>query len=152
MSIISSAEGNIPEQAAAGLHLGSSLDVRLEGVEPATPGHIEEMSAAADAVSRSILVKVALPAGQGRSGQFARLMVQAGQTEALLVPAAAVSRFGQMERVFVVQEGRAVLRLVKTGRAEADRIEILAGLQAGETVVVAPPAALRDGQSVTLLP
>jgi apolipoprotein N-acyltransferase len=68
------------------------------------------------------------------------------------VPASAVSHFGQMERVFAVEHGRAVLRLVKTGRTVADRTEILAGLTAGETVVLAPPATLRDGQPVTPQP
>lgn len=146
------AEGTIPEQAVAGLSLGRPLGVRLEGVETIALGSIEELSTAADAVSRSVLVKVALPPGVARSGQFARLQVVAGQAEALLVPSGAITRFGQMERVFVVEQGRAGLRLVKTGREEAGRIEIIAGLRAGEAVVVAPPAALRDGQPVAVQP
>ncbi len=146
------AEGTIPEQAAANLHIGSPLGVRLEGAQLTSLGDIEELSAAADAVSRSMLVKVALPRGQGRSGQFARLQVVTGQAEVLLVPAASITRFGQMERVFVLQDGRAGLRLVKTGREDAGRIEILAGLHAGEIIILTPPAALRDGQPVTVQP
>ena len=60
-----------------------------------------------------------------------------------------------MERVFVVTpEGRAHLRLVKSAAAPtADgRVAILAGLTAGETVVLAPAATLRDGQPVTVQP
>lgn len=146
------AEGAVPEQAATELRIGRPLGVRLEGVKTTVLGDIEELSAAADAVSRSVLVKVALPPGRGRSGQFARLQVLTGHGEALLVPATAVTRFGQMERVFVVEGGHAVLRLVKTGRAVGDRTEILAGLNAGETVVLVPPATLRDGQPVTAQP
>ena len=41
---------------------------------------------------------------------------------------------------------------MKTGRPTGDHVEILAGLRAGEPVVLNPPAALRDGQAVTLLP
>jgi membrane fusion protein (multidrug efflux system) len=142
------AEGSVPERAAAGLRLGGSLPVVLgDGAAP-VDGVIEELSAAADAVSRSVLVKVALPAGSARSGQFARLQVTAGHTESVLVHAAAVSRFGQMERVFVVEQDRAILRLVKTGRTTGEHIEILSGLNAGERVVSAPPAGLRDGQRV----
>lgn len=146
------AEGTVPEQAAASLRIGDSLPVVVHDGATAIEGRIEELSAAPDAVSRSVLVKVALPAGSVRSGQFARLQVAAGRTETLFVPAAALTRFGQMERVFVVEDGRAVLRLVKTGRATGDRIEILSGLNAGEQVVLAPPAALRDGQPVTTQP
>ena len=146
------AEGTIPEKAAAALGVGDSLDVLLDDAAPPVAGRIEEISAAADTVSRSVLVKVMVPAGAARSGQFVRLQVAHGTSEALLVPTAAVSRFGQMERIFVVEHDCALLRLVKTGRAASDRIEILAGLTAGEKVILAPPASLRDGQRVTLRP
>jgi len=146
------AEGAIPEQAAVSLHPGDPLPVLLDSTAAPLPGRIEEISAAADNVSRTVLVKVALPAGTARSGQFARLQVTNGKADLLLVPAAAVSRFGQMERVFVIEQGRASLRLVKTGRIAGDRVEILSGLTAGESLVARPPAALRDGQPVTVTP
>jgi RND family efflux transporter MFP subunit len=146
------AEGPVPERAASSLRLGDELAVWLDDAAQPVSGRLEEISAAADAVSRSVLVKVALPAGAARSGQFARLQVVTGTADALRVPAAALSRFGQMERVFVVEHGRAVLRLVKTGRTAAGRTEILAGLGAGDVAVLDPPAGLRDGQPVTVLP
>jgi membrane fusion protein (multidrug efflux system) len=146
------AEGTVPEQAAASLRPGDTLAVIVNDGAGPISGTIEEISTAADAVSRSVLVKVALPAGTARSGQFARLQVTAGPTESITVPAATLSRFGQMERVFVIADGRAHLRLVQTGRTAGDRLEILAGLRGGESVVLAPPTALRDGQAVTLLP
>jgi RND family efflux transporter MFP subunit len=146
------AEGSVPERAAAALKMGDPLDVTLDDSAAPVAGRIEEISGAADAASRSILIKAALPPGSARSGQFARLRVPHGESDVLLAPIAALTRHGQMERVFVVTDGRAVLRLVKTGRAHGDRLEILAGLNAGEQVVVSPPAALRDGQPVALQP
>lgn len=146
------AEGAVPERAAATLRIGDPLVVVVSDDAAPIEGRIEELSTAADAVSRSVLVKVALPAGAARSGQFARLQVAVGVSEALLVPASALTRFGQMERVFVVADGRAHLRLVKTGRTVGDRVEILSGLNAGEQVVLAPPAALRDGRPVIAQP
>lgn len=146
------AEGFVPEQAGAGLQRGDGLAVVLRDGDMPVDGTIDEISAAADAASRSVLVKVALPAGLARSGQFARLLVPHGRSPALLVPAEAVTRFGQMERVFVVEDGRALLRLVKTGRAQNGRIEILSGLRSGERLVIAPPTTLRDGQPVTSEP
>jgi len=126
--------------------------VLLEDNATAVTGKIEEISAAADAVSRSVLVKVALPAGTARSGQFARLQAGNGVADILFVPGAALTPFGQMERVFVVEHGAAILRLVKTGQRRDGRVEVMSGLNAGEQVVLAPPAALRDGDAVTLLP
>ena len=146
------AEGSIPEKAAAGLRSGDELTVLLEDDAAAVTGQLEEISAAADAVSHSVLAKVSLPPGRARSGQFARLKVKSGTSETITVPASAVARFGQIERIFVIEQGRAVLRLVKTGRTLQGRIEILAGLNAGEQIVLSPPSALRDGQAVALTP
>jgi membrane fusion protein, multidrug efflux system len=146
------AEGPVPESAATALQIGAPLTVLLGDGQAPVVGRIEEFSVAADAVSRSVLVKVSLPAGRARSGQFARLQISAGHTSTLLVPAAAVSLHGQIERVFVVDQNRAGLRLVKTGRPVADRVEILSGLHPGEVIILAPPAALRDGQPVVTSP
>jgi multidrug efflux pump subunit AcrA (membrane-fusion protein) len=95
-----------------------------------------------------------VPAGTAvRSGQFARVALQGTALRTHLVPAAALSPQGQMERIFVAGENnRAVLRLVKSGAARGDRLEIVAGLTEGERVVVAPPAGLREGQSLEVLP
>ena len=144
------AEGFVPERVATLLHLGNTLAVRIDDTNAFVSGPIEEMSTAADAVSRSVLVKVGLPAGAARSGQFVRLLVANGVSKAFLVPTSAVTRFGQIERAFVVEGGRIVLRLVKTGRTVGDRVEILSGLNAGEQVVLAPPLSLREGQAVTI--
>ncbi|MEY3607443.1 MAG: hypothetical protein RLZZ447_231, partial [Verrucomicrobiota bacterium] len=60
---------------------------------------------------------------------------------------------GQMERVFVVPEsGPVQLRLVRTGARRGAQVEVLAGLAARERVVLAPPASLRDGQPVEVVP
>ena len=146
------AEGTIPERAAVGLRPGDTINVVLEDGADSVAGRLEEISAAADSVSRSVLVKVGLPEGTARSGQFARLQVGNTLADALLVPVTSVTNFGQMERIFVVEQGRAVLRLVKTGRIFRDRIEVLAGLNPGEQVVLAPGPVVRDAQRVTLQP
>jgi hypothetical protein len=67
----------------------------------------------------------------------------------LTVAASAIVRRGQLTSVFVAGgDNRARLRLVTTGIAVDDRVEITAGLDAGETVVLAPPPALVDGSPV----
>ena len=93
-----------------------------------------------DAASRTQLVKVHLDgvAGDVLPGTFGRLWVAAEAREAFFVPASAVRQIGQLAFVQVVRDGRAVRRLVKTGPARGDRVEILSGLRAGETVLANP--------------
>lgn len=135
------------------LAVGTPLTVRLpDGAE--VSGTLEELADAADPQSRTRLAKVALPASASavHSGDFVRVAWPAGEFTALTVPAEAVSAFGQMERVFVVEEGRARLRLVKTAGRQDGRVLIASGLDAGETVIVAASGTLRDGLRVEVLP
>ena len=81
-----------------------------------------------------------------RAGQFGRLAVPVGEATFLFVPPAALVRRGQLEILFVAADGKAQMRLVRTGKQTAQGIEILAGLAPGETVVVEGAANLRDGQ------
>ena len=55
---------------------------------------------------------------------------------------------GQLEILFVVTKQRAQLHLVKTGRTIGDEVEVLAGLESGESVVVRGADLLVDGQPV----
>jgi multidrug efflux pump subunit AcrA (membrane-fusion protein) len=51
-----------------------------------------------------------------------------------------------------VEDGRAGLRLVKTGAVRGDRVEVLAGLANGDRIIVNPPAGLREGQPLEIRP
>ena len=147
------AEVQVPE-AFASLPLGTAIFVQLTPDTAPVSANLVEFSAAADSLTRTRLAKLALPAASAaRSGQFVRVLWPVGETTALHIPSAALTTLGQMERVFVVStDGRAQLRLVKSGDTIGDRVAILSGLTAGETVVLAPAATLRDGQPVTLQP
>jgi RND family efflux transporter MFP subunit len=130
---------------------GVSLPVRIEGRD--VPGELVEISPSADGSSRTRLAKLNLPPdAPARSGQFVRVLWPRAESQTLWVPAPTVSSFGQMDRVFVVEEGRARLRLVRLGARLEDRVAVLSGLNSGEQVVVAAPAGLRDGQQVEVMP
>ena len=147
-------EAAVPDSLASKLVAGTALAVDVPAAGLNFTGTLAELSSAADANAHSVLAKISIPAGTAvRSGQFARVQLSGAPVKTLLAPAAAVSVLGQMERMFVVGDGhRAVLRLVKTGATRGDRVEILAGLDDGERVVVAPPAGLRDGQLLEVQP
>ncbi len=67
---------------------------------------------------------------------------------ATLVPKAAIKTEGQQSHVFVVQNDRVDRRAITAGGADGDRVEVIAGLNAGERVVVSPPAELSAGALV----
>lgn len=143
----------IPESLASQLQPGPELFVVVPTANLSFAGKLTELSSAAEASTHTVPARIAVPAGEKvRSGQFVRVQVPGAPTHALHVPATAVTTLGQMDRVFVVIDRHAVLRLVKPGARYGDSVEILSGLAAGETVVVNPPDTLREGQPLEVLP
>jgi RND family efflux transporter MFP subunit len=109
-------------------------------------GRVFEIGRAMEADSRAFLVTIALPASTTlRPGMFARAYLPGPSRRTLRVPDSAVVRRGQLTSVFVVDAGKARLRLVSTGRSSSAHTDVLAGLSEGEVLVVAPPPGLRDG-------
>ncbi len=88
-----------------------------------------------------------------RPGMFARVALHLGTMEGLLVPALAVRKqVGSDERfVFVVENGVAHRRRVTIGRSFDDRLEILAGLEEGEMLVVSGQHNLMDQLEVNIV-
>lgn len=143
-----------PEALALKIKKGDPLAVTVPTAEFSQAGTVTEISPAADTASRTALVKIRIDGGSAlQPGQYARVALPgAAGASAFAVPETALSRFGQMERLFVIQNNKAQLRLVRSGEHLDGQVEILAGLDAGEQVVVQGGERLVDGQPVRIVP
>jgi hypothetical protein len=147
----------VDEARAAYVHPGDRVDVEIDesgevtGTEKPLQGVVAEVARAVGADQRAFTVKVTVPRTvTARSGTFARVIFRGAPRRALLVPASAIQRYGQVSSVYVVQEGVARLRMVQAGPSSGAGIEILAGLDLGESVVTAPIGRLADGTRVAV--
>jgi RND family efflux transporter MFP subunit len=133
-------EAPVPLRLAGRLHPGDELEVELESPDRTVTGLVQEIVAAVDAQSRTRLVKVLLPEDPGPvlPGMFGRLLVPGDPRPAILIPRDAVYRVGQLTLVQVAGQDRAVRRDVRLGAARGDRWEVLAGLAAGERILLHP--------------
>lgn len=78
-------------------------------------------------------------------GMFVKAGFVIGQTDELLVPAGTVVQHGEVTAVYVLEPGgRLSLRQVRLGDRVGDRVEVLAGLVAGDRVVLDPLVAMRQ--------
>ena len=146
-------EADLPEAILDRVKLGDKMQVAVSSIPQPFEGTVSEIAPVADAASRTFQVKFDLTAAKGlRTGQFGRVYVPVAESKVLQVPAGAVIKRCQMELVYVVRDGRAALRLVKTGKAMNGGVGILAGLEEGERVIVSDVAKLTDGQTVTFQP
>ncbi len=144
----------VPEAQFQGVKPGASLPVRIPAANLDTTGQVAEIAPTANAASRTATIKLDLaPNPALRPGQFVRVIFPGATTKTLMVPTQALSLFGQMERVFVVADNQAHLRLVRSGAQRDGQVEIVSGLNPGEQVVVAGGASqLVDGQPVRVTP
>ena len=77
----------------------------------------------------------------------ARISVWEGE-DVLKVPASAVFRSEEAWATFVVEEGRAVVRMVELGETNGLETEVLSGIEEGDVVIAYPSDSVRDGVSV----
>ncbi|MEQ1871217.1 MAG: efflux RND transporter periplasmic adaptor subunit, partial [Vicinamibacterales bacterium] len=146
-------EVQVDDQRATLVKPGQDVEVRVDDGQMQSGawlhGRVVEI-ARIDSVSHSFAVKVELPTGAAsRSGLYGRVRFAGPARDTLTVPATAVVRRGQLTFVFKVgADGAAHLRPVTIGQAAHERVEVLAGVQAGDSVVSDPPAALSDGARV----
>ncbi len=105
----------------------------------------------ADASTHVSQVRVGLPANlEGVvPGMFARVTFVTGQVEKLTVPAAAIVRRGEVSAVYVETEQGLQLRQLRLGENFAGEYEVLAGIVAGERIVLDPVRAAIRHKSAT---
>ena len=131
----------VPERAAAGVRVGQSISLSLENDTHTYSGVVSRLSPAIDAANRTLLVEATIPNYERRlkPGSFVRasLVTNAGE-QALFVPSSSLVVFAGIEKVFLVDQGKSIERLVRTGRRDGERVEIIEGLKAGDRVVVKP--------------
>ena len=146
-------ECQIPEALVDRVQIGEELAVAIDAAGAALTGKVSEIAPSASAGSRTFLVKLDLPPAEKlRAGQFGRVSVPVRERPAVLVADGAVVRRGQIESVFVIEEGVARLRLVKTGRRHNGQVEIISGLSGGEKVASKDAHLLNDGAAVEVAP
>jgi RND family efflux transporter MFP subunit len=140
----------IPERAASGVHVGQKVKITVDEDTRTYYGKVARLSPAIDETNRTLMVEAEVPNEQNalRPGTFCRAeLITASNVPSVFVPATALIVFAGLEKVLVVENGKAVEKLVKTGRKDGVEIEIIEGLHPGEQVIDRP-GNLVGGQSV----
>ncbi len=124
------------------------------------PGHVIAVVPAADRQKATVLVRIGfekldprmLP-DMGVKVTFLREASEPSRADAppaRLVPRAAVRTVNGASIVFLVRGTTVERRAVRVGGSDGEQLEVTAGLQAGNRVVMAPPEGLEDGAAVTV--
>lgn len=158
----------LSELEIANVRVGQSVRVSLDAFPNQTyTGVIGRISPVADATARLVPVEVDIPNSNGKigSGLLARVTFASNTTQRVIIPLTALAESGagnkgrQQENqaqatIFVLQQGAAKptvnVRNVTLGQRGDGKVEILSGLQPGESFVVRSGRPLKDGETVRL--
>jgi len=142
----------VPEAYAGSIHDGESVGVSIPALNRSLSGKVTRFADRVQTSTRTMTAEVDIK-NTGRDlipGMYAQVQLTlADSPNAIAVPVGAVDGTGKASQVFVV-DGSGIVhpRPVATGIQSPQFIQVLAGLQPGEEVIVGRHTGLTDGEKV----
>ena len=139
----------VPERESHNIRNGQSVRVTVEGDANSYLGYIKRLSPTIGEQNRVLVVEADVANNGGlRPGAFVRAEIVTNQSStAVTIPGNALITFAGIDKVIIIEGGKAVEKAVTTGRRGSDWIEIKAGVNVGQIVVV-DAGNLQTGQNV----
>ena len=141
---------NVNEADISVVKKGMPVEIELDAFPGETfSGRITRVAPAVDSATRTFPVEVLIanPGGKILPGMFARVQINLGQRENVVVPdRAVVKQSGSaVNFVYTYANGTVQYKRVELGQRIDDSFELLSGIEDGDTVVVAGQIRLVDG-------
>lgn len=126
----------VPEKYGPSVRNGSPITFTVDGVQRAFAGTVYATEPAVDEDTRNLRVRARVnnTSTSLRPGSFAKVTLAIQNEQGLVVPTQAVIPQTRGKQVVLIRNGKAVFQDVTTGIRTANAIQILSGLQAGDTV------------------
>jgi RND family efflux transporter MFP subunit len=142
----------VPERDAGTVRFGQNVRVSVEGDAKVYLGQIKRLSPVIAQQNRMLLVEADVQNdGNLRPGSFAKAEIVTNDARmAVTVPNNSIVTFAGIEKVIVVQNGKALEKPITTGRRSGDSTEVLAGVNVGDQVIV-DPGNLQSGMVVEVV-
>lgn len=144
----------VPETYLNDIGVGQVAEIRLDGFpDEVFRAMVEAIDSRIDPLSHSIAVQASIPNKNNKlkSGLFASVSLIIGEkSNSILIPEAAVQREGEIEFVWIVQDGKADRRRVVTSTRENAQIEVVAGLRKDEVVITSGQLKVTPGAKVKI--
>jgi len=145
---------NVVEKDLKELQSGNTTRVEVDAFPGEVfTGRIARVSPVLDPATRTAPIEIEIPnaAARLKPGMYARVSVTTStKKQALVVPATAVVDLGGRRGVFTPLNESAVFRALDLGTEQKDLVEVLGGLNDGDTVITTGSSALRDGDRIVL--
>ena len=145
----------IPEIFLTQIKTGQEIEIAVDALPGRLiNGRVYAIDPRVDAAGRSMLIRATVDNEDGilRPGLFARVnLVVDSNLEALQVPEQALMPQGDKQFVYRVVDGKAVRTEIRTGMRRKGMVEIVEGLDAGETIIIAGQMKVQPDAPVTVV-
>lgn len=141
----------VPERYASAVRPGMVFTYKVEGASSARSARVYAVEPALDERTRALRVRALSnnPDGRVMPGQYAGVELKTGASNAVpLIPTSAIVPTMNGQQVFIVRDGKAVVHAVKTGARSGQLIEIVEGVQVGDTVIISGLQGVENGTQV----
>ncbi len=146
---------NIIERDLPRVKKGQKAEIRVDAYpDEVFLGRLTGLSPVVDPMSRTAPAEISIrnPDHRLKPGYFARVrLLVAEHKDVLVIPEDCILKSGTTNYVFVVNGGRVVRKDVKLGASQGDQVEVMEGLEEGETIVTVGQQMLKDGSEVKIV-
>jgi len=143
---------NVAETEIARIKRGASVSITIDSLPGQDfNGRIMRIAPLLDPQTRNGQVEIEIPnrGGMLKGEMFARAELELGnQRETVLLPRDALVYRGEQPGVYTIEAEKAKFRTVETGLTQADKVEVLNGVKAGEVVITQGSNLLKEGDRV----
>lgn len=128
----------LPEEYSNLVHIGSQVQIEVDAtLNTRRKATIIAMEPQVNLTTRNLKVRALMDGGFANPGAFVKVYVGAGiDKKAVMVPTNSIIPDDKNNQLILVKDGKASFVNVKTGLREANNVEIIKGVEAGDTVVI----------------
>lgn len=142
----------MPEEDAKDLHRGSIVQISLgTDVTSRQTATIEAIEPQINTDTRNVMIRAKLSGAKINPGAFVKVYIQSGvDKNGIMIPTNAIIPDAKKKKVVLVKNGKAVFTDVETGLRREGLVEIIKGVEKGDSVIVTGVLFARPGAAVTV--
>ena len=144
---------NVPEKYGAQLKIGQRIEFGIDGSSKTFTANIIASEVKMDENTRSLAIRALVKNSDPAliPGVFAKVKIVLGENEdAIMIPTIVVQPLGRQKLVYLYKAGKSVPADITTGVRDSSNVQVLTGLNVGDTVITTGLLFLTPGADVKL--
>ena len=140
---------SVPESYSSLIRKGNKVKVQTNDSKDSLTATITAIDPQINSVTRNIKARAFLDSGNILPGAFVKVLLDK-KRKAMIVPTNSIIPEAYLSQVVVVKNGKAVFKTVETNLRNATVIEIMKGLEPGDSIVISGMLYVRPNAKVKI--